>query len=131
MRQFGFLAALAFVLSMIADFTALPAALWILFRAASRTRWADHGASAAVTGAAGRVVEQPLEQPLIVGAQRVLVREAEAEVRSRRLGIVQRHVGFGEAQVVLAALRMRGGELPRAARDRSRNRRASAASPAR
>jgi predicted RND superfamily exporter protein len=32
MRQFGILAALAFVLSMIADFTALPAALWILFR---------------------------------------------------------------------------------------------------
>ena len=32
MRQFGVLAALAFVLSMIADFTALPAALWILFR---------------------------------------------------------------------------------------------------
>ena len=31
-RQFGMLAALAFVLSMIADFTALPAALWILFR---------------------------------------------------------------------------------------------------
>ena len=31
-RQFGTLAALAFVLSMIADFTALPAALWILFR---------------------------------------------------------------------------------------------------
>ncbi len=31
-RQFGLLAALAFVLSMIADFTALPAALWILFR---------------------------------------------------------------------------------------------------
>lgn len=30
--QFGELAALAFVLSMIADFTALPAALWILFR---------------------------------------------------------------------------------------------------
>jgi predicted RND superfamily exporter protein len=30
--QFGMLAALAFVLSMIADFTALPAALWILFR---------------------------------------------------------------------------------------------------
>jgi hypothetical protein len=26
------LAALAFVLSMVADFTALPAALWILFR---------------------------------------------------------------------------------------------------
>jgi predicted RND superfamily exporter protein len=32
MKQFGFLAALAFVLSMLADFTALPAALWILFR---------------------------------------------------------------------------------------------------
>lgn len=32
MVQFGFLAALAFVLSMLADFTALPAALWILFR---------------------------------------------------------------------------------------------------
>jgi predicted RND superfamily exporter protein len=32
MRQFGALSALAFVLSMIADFTALPAALWILFR---------------------------------------------------------------------------------------------------
>ncbi|MFI5397757.1 MAG: RND family transporter [Candidatus Binatia bacterium] len=32
-RQFGILAALAFVLSMVADFTALPAALWILFRA--------------------------------------------------------------------------------------------------
>jgi hypothetical protein len=30
MRQFGVLAALAFVLSMIADFFALPAALWIL-----------------------------------------------------------------------------------------------------
>ncbi|MCC6850242.1 MAG: MMPL family transporter [Deltaproteobacteria bacterium] len=30
--QFGMLAALAFALSMIADFTALPAALWILFR---------------------------------------------------------------------------------------------------
>ena len=32
LRQFGTLAALAFVLSMIADFTALPAALWILSR---------------------------------------------------------------------------------------------------
>jgi predicted RND superfamily exporter protein len=31
-HQFGRLAALAFLLSMIADFTALPAALWILFR---------------------------------------------------------------------------------------------------
>jgi len=33
MRQFGILTALAFVLSMVADFTALPAALWIVFRA--------------------------------------------------------------------------------------------------
>jgi len=33
MRQFGVLSALAFVLSMIADFFALPAALWILLRA--------------------------------------------------------------------------------------------------
>lgn len=32
-RQFGVLSALAFVLSMIADFTALPAALWLVFRA--------------------------------------------------------------------------------------------------
>ena len=31
-RQFGILSALAFVLSMIADFTALPAALWLVFR---------------------------------------------------------------------------------------------------
>jgi hypothetical protein len=29
-RQFGTLAAIAFVLSMIADFTALPASLWLL-----------------------------------------------------------------------------------------------------
>jgi hypothetical protein len=32
LRQFGTLAAVAFVLSMIADFTALPATLWILSR---------------------------------------------------------------------------------------------------
>jgi predicted RND superfamily exporter protein len=31
-RQFGVLSAVAFMLSMLADFTALPAALWILFR---------------------------------------------------------------------------------------------------
>ncbi len=31
-RQFGILSSLAFVLSMIADFTALPAALWMIFR---------------------------------------------------------------------------------------------------
>lgn len=33
MREFGILTALAFLLSMIADFSALPAALWIVFRA--------------------------------------------------------------------------------------------------
>ena len=33
MRQFGILTALAFALSMLADFTALPAAVWIVFRA--------------------------------------------------------------------------------------------------
>ena len=32
MRQFGLLSALAFLLSMVADFTALPAALWMVFR---------------------------------------------------------------------------------------------------
>lgn len=31
-RQFGILSALAFALSMLADFTALPAALWMVFR---------------------------------------------------------------------------------------------------
>ena len=31
MRQFGLLSASAFALSMLADFTALPAALWIVF----------------------------------------------------------------------------------------------------
>lgn len=33
MRQFGIVSSSAFLLSMIADFTALPAALWIFFRA--------------------------------------------------------------------------------------------------
>jgi predicted RND superfamily exporter protein len=32
MRQFGVLSALAFLLSMVADFTALPAVLWMIFR---------------------------------------------------------------------------------------------------
>jgi predicted RND superfamily exporter protein len=32
MRQFGIVTSMAFALAMIADFTALPAALWILFR---------------------------------------------------------------------------------------------------
>jgi uncharacterized protein len=32
MRQFGGLTAIAFLLSMLADFTALPAALWLVFR---------------------------------------------------------------------------------------------------
>ncbi len=32
MRQFGVLTSLAFLLAMVADFTALPAALWMIFR---------------------------------------------------------------------------------------------------
>ena len=32
MRQFGIVSASAFLLSMLADFTALPAALWLLSR---------------------------------------------------------------------------------------------------
>jgi hypothetical protein len=32
MRQFGVMSSSAFVLGMLADFTALPAALWIVFR---------------------------------------------------------------------------------------------------
>jgi len=40
LRQFGTLAGLGFLLSMLADFTALPAALWIL----SRERPAEVGA---------------------------------------------------------------------------------------
>jgi predicted RND superfamily exporter protein len=31
-RQFGILSSVAFVLSMLADFTALPAALWLVYR---------------------------------------------------------------------------------------------------
>jgi hypothetical protein len=45
-RQFGILTAVAFVLSMLADFTALPAALWIVFRDkpdAMRATDASHG----------------------------------------------------------------------------------------
>jgi len=33
MRQFGILAASAFTLSMLASLTALPAALWVIYRA--------------------------------------------------------------------------------------------------
>ena len=32
MRQFGIVTSMAFALAMLADFTALPAALWIFFR---------------------------------------------------------------------------------------------------
>jgi len=38
MRQFGVVSASAFVLALIADFTALPGALWILSRAAGKRR---------------------------------------------------------------------------------------------
>lgn len=40
MRQFGIVSASAFLLSMLADFTALPAALWIFFRARPGTEGA-------------------------------------------------------------------------------------------
>jgi hypothetical protein len=46
-RQFGMLAALAFVLSMVADFTALPAALWILLAKRPDAPGARPGASSA------------------------------------------------------------------------------------
>ena len=36
MRQFGIVSSSAFVLALIADFTALPGALWILSREARR-----------------------------------------------------------------------------------------------
>jgi predicted RND superfamily exporter protein len=58
-RQFGILSALAFILSMIADFTALPASLWIVFR--ERPESLKPGAAAAgrpgesVPGSAGQV----------------------------------------------------------------------------
>jgi predicted RND superfamily exporter protein len=60
MVQFGILAALAFVLSMLADFTALPAALWILFRAkpdevAVEVADGDRQAVAAVPGVTARL----------------------------------------------------------------------------
>jgi len=48
-REFGTLTALAFALSMVADFTALPAALWLLLgeRPERAARPADHTADAA------------------------------------------------------------------------------------
>jgi hypothetical protein len=41
MRHFGALTALAFLLSMLADFTALPAALWLVFRAKPDAKGSD------------------------------------------------------------------------------------------
>jgi hypothetical protein len=32
MRQFGMITSMAFVLALVADFTFLPAALWVFFR---------------------------------------------------------------------------------------------------
>jgi predicted RND superfamily exporter protein len=49
-RQFGFLSAVAFLLSMIADFTALPAALWILFRERPDSEQEGNSWLAAATG---------------------------------------------------------------------------------
>jgi predicted RND superfamily exporter protein len=41
MRQFGIVSAIAFAFSMLADFTALPAALWVFLRQKpnSKTPW--------------------------------------------------------------------------------------------
>ncbi len=66
-RQFGLLSALAFVLSMIADFTALPAALWLLYRsrpdapgdAKGGTAGEAKGATAAALPAASTVPPAP------------------------------------------------------------------------
>jgi hypothetical protein len=44
MRQFGIITSLAFALAMVADFTALPAALWIFFRERPDAPPADTGA---------------------------------------------------------------------------------------
>ena len=43
-RQFGILSAVAFLLSMVADFTALPASLWIIFRQKPDPRPGEAGA---------------------------------------------------------------------------------------
>lgn len=50
MRQFGILTAVAFLLSMLADFTALPAALWIVFRAKPDALLEKPAAKPAATG---------------------------------------------------------------------------------
>ncbi|MBK8252890.1 MAG: MMPL family transporter [Polyangiaceae bacterium] len=50
MRQFGILTAVAFLLSMIADFTALPAALWIVFRAKPDSHIAKEAAKTKAAG---------------------------------------------------------------------------------
>jgi uncharacterized protein len=47
MREFGIVASSAFILALIADFTALPGALWILSRFESHRRSADPGQHAA------------------------------------------------------------------------------------
>jgi predicted RND superfamily exporter protein len=52
MREFGALAALAFTLSMLADFTALLGALWILSREKPESAEGDAGAGAAGSAAA-------------------------------------------------------------------------------
>ncbi len=47
LRQFGVITAAAFLLSMVADFTALPASLWLLSRRAPRGDRAREGVTAA------------------------------------------------------------------------------------
>jgi predicted RND superfamily exporter protein len=62
MTQFGFLAALAFVLSMLADFTALPAALWILFRERPDAMAANAVPVAAAPSAKATAAPRPLDR---------------------------------------------------------------------
>ena len=45
MRQFGVVTSMAFTLAMLADFTALPAALWIFFREKPEPRSSTGGAA--------------------------------------------------------------------------------------
>jgi uncharacterized protein len=58
-RQFGILSALAFVLSMLADFTALPAALWMVFREKPDALKADVAVASSGNGTKGRAMAAP------------------------------------------------------------------------
>jgi uncharacterized protein len=63
-RQFGILSAVAFVLSMLADFTALPAALWMIFREKPDSLKKENPAVLELRPAAAYPQGKPLSQPL-------------------------------------------------------------------